>query len=102
MRVEPSTHYNLAISDDVTVSITGAFTKKTARGSGVGTALLNQVLDWAKANGYQKCAVDCESANIPGSRFWLRHFQPICYALVRCVDERLAWANERREEKDVW
>jgi GNAT superfamily N-acetyltransferase len=102
MRVEPSCKYNLAVSNDVTASITGAFIKKALRGSGVGTALLNQVLSWARENGYQNCSVDCESANIDGARFWLKHFQPVCYALVRCIDERMAWANERREANDVW
>lgn len=102
MCVEPSPQYGLPISDDMTISITGAFTKTTLRGHGVGTALLSQVLDWARENGYQKCAVDCETANIPGYAFWCRHFQPVGYSLVRCIDERLAWANEHREEPYLW
>lgn len=102
IRAQPSTHYNLAIADDTTVSITGAFTCPEVRGSGVGAMLLNHVLKWARSQGCQKCAVDCETANIPGHAFWRKHFQPICYALVRSIDERLAWANETREAPNVW
>jgi GNAT superfamily N-acetyltransferase len=102
MCIEPSRQEGLPISDDVTASITGAFIRQSLRNGGVGTTLLNQVLEWARSNGYQKCAVDFESANIRGAGFWLKHFQPVCYSLARRVDERIAWANERREENDCW
>jgi hypothetical protein len=38
--------------------------------------------------------------NILAARFWLRHFRPVCYTLVRHVDERIAWAHERREKRE--
>jgi hypothetical protein len=29
--------------------------------------------------------VDFEAANVAASRFWLRHFSPVCYSLIRHV-----------------
>jgi len=100
--IESSSHNGLPVADDVTASITGAYTVPTMRGRGIGVVLLNRALEWAQANGYQKCAVDFESANLPGSKFWLSHFQPVCYSVARRVDDRLAWANETREAPNVW
>jgi GNAT superfamily N-acetyltransferase len=76
------------IYDDKTTSITGAFTREKARGGGIATALLNRSLAWARAKGYARCAVDFEPMNPLATRFWLRHFQPVCYAVVRHIDER--------------
>lgn len=90
------------IRDEKTASITSAFTEADVRGRGIGAALLSHSLGWARSVGYERCAVDFEPQNIPGARFWLRHFQPICYSLIRCLDERVAWAYEKRENKDLW
>jgi GNAT superfamily N-acetyltransferase len=90
------------ISDATTVSITRAITVEPARGSGIGSTLLRHGLDWAQAAGYARCAVDFEPQNVLGARFWMRHFQPVCYSLERHVDARIAWANEFREEGDIW
>jgi GNAT superfamily N-acetyltransferase len=78
------------IRDEKTISITSAFTEESERNKGIGTALLNHSLDWARSVGYQRCAVDFEPQNIPAVRFWLRHFQPVCYSQIRHVDERVA------------
>ena len=78
------------INDAGTTSIISAYTRRSARGSGVATALLNQVLAWARAEGYERCAVDWEPMNVLATRFWTRHFQPVSYAMIRQVDERLA------------
>jgi len=77
------------IRDKNTTSVTGAFARVDARGKGIGTTLLNCALEWAQSVGYERCAVDFEPANIPGTRFWLRHFHPICYSLIRHVDEKI-------------
>ena len=78
------------ISDAGTTSIVSAYTRRSARSTGIATALLNQVLAWARAEGYERCAVDWEPMNVLATRFWTRHFQPVSYALVRHVDERFA------------
>jgi GNAT superfamily N-acetyltransferase len=88
------------IRDEKTTSITSAFTRESERNKGIATALLNHSLDWARSVGYDRCAVDFEPQNIPAARFWLRHFQPVCYSLIRHVDERVAWAHAEREDKN--
>ena len=76
------------IRDEGTASVSGAFTRKGVRGEGIGTALLDQGLAWARERGYERCAVDFEPMNPPAARFWLRHFEPVCYTVMRYVDER--------------
>jgi GNAT superfamily N-acetyltransferase len=81
---------SVLIEDAKTTSIVSAFTRAEARGGGIATALLNRALDWGDAQGYMRCAVDWEPMNVLASRFWLRYFQPVSYALERYIDERLA------------
>ncbi len=90
------------IQDPKTSSITGAFTRKEARGHGVATALLNRCLEWSRSEGYERCAVDFEPMNVLATRFWNRYFEPVCYSVMRQVDERLAWAHERRARENLW
>ena len=102
VRFEPSEGLVLPTSSDQTVAITGAYTREEIRGQGVGTALLQRGFEWARGAGYTHCSVDFESANLPGSRFWLGSgFVPVCRSLMRRVDKRLAWANARRDPVDV-
>jgi len=82
------------IQDEKTASIVSAFTKERARGKGIGTLLLNRSLKWAQEEGYERCAVDFEPMNILAARFWLRYFEPVCYSLMRCIDERIGQAHE--------
>jgi len=102
LRLEPSHSPVLPVSDESVVAFTGAFTREDARGSGIATCLLNRALNWALEAGYRRCSVDFESANIPGSQFWLgKDFQPVCYSLLRRVDRRLAWAHADRDQADL-
>jgi GNAT superfamily N-acetyltransferase len=73
------------IYDKGTCSITGAYTRPEARGSGIATATLNRALSWAREEGYTRCAVDFEPMNPPARRFWLRTFTPVCYSFARIV-----------------
>jgi GNAT superfamily N-acetyltransferase len=73
------------IYDEGTCSIMGAYTQETVRGAGIGTALLERALAWAKDAGYTRCAVDFEPMNPPARRFWLRYFTPVCYTFARYV-----------------
>lgn len=77
------------IQEAKTVSIVGAFTQVHTRGRGIATALLNTALEWAREEGYERCAVDFEPMNTLAARFWLRHFEPVCYTLMRSIDERI-------------
>jgi len=77
------------IDDKGTTSIVSAFTRESARGRGIATGLLNRALSWARGQGFERCAVDWEPMNILANRFWTRHFHPVCYALMRHLDERM-------------
>jgi GNAT superfamily N-acetyltransferase len=64
------------------------------RGEGLGSALLDHSMGWARAQGYQHCSLHFASANPSGAPFWLGHgFVPVEYTMTRRVDERVAWAN---------
>jgi GNAT superfamily N-acetyltransferase len=90
------------IRDEKTASVVSAFTQERARGRGIATALLNRSLEWARVEGYERCAVDFEPMNILAARFWLRCFEPVCYSLMRCIDERIGWGHEERESESFW
>ena len=77
------------IQDGKTASIVSAFTEERARGKGIAAALLNRSLEWARVEGYERCAVDFEAMNVLAARFWTRWFEPVCYSLLRCIDERI-------------
>ena len=65
-----------------------------ARSGGVGTALLAHSMEWARSQEYRQCTLHFASGNPSGAPFWLGHgFVPIEHAMVRHVDERVAWAN---------
>jgi GNAT superfamily N-acetyltransferase len=71
------------VQDPGTASISGAFVRPEWRRSGVAETLLAAAIEWARRNGYERLGVDFESANMLASRFWLRHFAPVTYAMVR-------------------
>jgi len=84
------------VQDEKTMSIMSAFTLPQHRGKGIATALLNRALEWARAEGYERCAADWEPMNVPAARFWPRHFELVCYSLIRCIDERIGLRQETR------
>jgi len=76
LRIGPaSSDASTIIRDEGTASITRAFTRADRRGEGVAATLLNAALEWARAEGYRRCAVDFESANLLAARYWPRHFE---------------------------
>lgn len=77
------------IYDEKTTSIYGAFTMEKVRGEGIATALLDHALTSARASGYERCAVSFEPMNLIGTRFWLKYFNPVCFSVVRHIDDRL-------------
>jgi GNAT superfamily N-acetyltransferase len=77
------------VRDEGTIVIVSAHTCEHARGRGVATALLNRSLEWAQAENYERCAVDFQTANLEATRFWMRYFEPVCYSMSRCIDERV-------------
>lgn len=77
------------ILDEKTTSIYAAFTKEKVRSEGIATALLDHALRSARESGYERCAVPFESMNLLGTRFWLKYFNPVCYSILRIIDDRL-------------
>jgi len=85
------------------MTLIGAFTKEDKRQRGIGTALLNHSLEWARSAGYQRCTVEFESTNTVGSNFYHRKgFKPVCYSLARHIDERITWAHDKRDYTDIY
>jgi len=81
------------VNDTDTISITGAYTLPEQRGRGIAVVLLNQLLAHAVEQGLIRCSVDFETANLEARHFWLTHFTPVCYSVIRRIDENIAWAN---------
>jgi ribosomal protein S18 acetylase RimI-like enzyme len=93
MRLGPAdTDACTIIFDEKTTSIYSAFTKKKVRREGIATALLDHALKSARASGYERCAVNFEPMNLIGARFWLKYFNPICFSVVRHIDQRVTQA----------
>jgi GNAT superfamily N-acetyltransferase len=80
------------IVDKKTTSIYAAFTKEKVRKEGLATALLDHALKSAQISGYERCAVSFEPMNLLGARFWLKYFRPVCYSVVRYLDDRVTLA----------
>jgi GNAT superfamily N-acetyltransferase len=84
LRIGPcATDVATIVRDAGTASITAAFTEPTFRGDGVASALLDAAIAWARDQGYERCAVDHESANREAGRFWARHFTPATLSMGR-------------------
>jgi GNAT superfamily N-acetyltransferase len=82
------------VEQDRNVYLYQGVVEKDARSGGIGTALLSHSMDWAREQGHDKCTLHFASANPSGAPFWLGHgFRPVEYAMIRHVDERVAWAN---------
>lgn len=73
------------VQDTGTAGIDGACTLPEYRGRGVGTALLNAIIDWARERDHVRLGVDFEAHNVPARAFWLRHFEPVAYSVARYI-----------------
>jgi GNAT superfamily N-acetyltransferase len=80
---------NFAAEDPGMANICGAFILPEYRGTGIFTRLLSRVIETLRDEGYLRCGVDFESFNLSGSGFWLKHFTPYTYSVVRRIDERI-------------
>lgn len=75
-----------------TAQVRSAYTAPEARGRGMGTALLQHAVRWARDQGYERLLVEHESANLPAVAFWQRHFDAYLSVSMRSVDARLVHA----------
>lgn len=76
------------LDDGYTMGINGAYALPEYRGQHIMSRLLNVAIQWANTKGLKRCSTDFESANIEARRFWLKHFTPYCYSMIRRIDER--------------
>jgi GNAT superfamily N-acetyltransferase len=68
------------------IDLAGASTFPELRGSGVGRALTEHVIDWAHANGIPTMVTDWRMTNMLASRFWpKRGFRPTFLRLYRAL-----------------
>jgi GNAT superfamily N-acetyltransferase len=71
-----------------------AYVEPDARIGGVGKALVDNGLAWARSRGLGHCTVGWFTTNMYGARFWTgRGYTPVMYRLERRIDERIAWAK---------
>ena len=96
MNVRKGGEYPFIADDEKTINVCGAYALPEVRGTGVSKNLLNEIVQWAKAKGYERLGVDYESFNRLESRFWEKHFTPFAYCMFRKIDERILWANANR------
>ena len=75
--------------DDKNGQIKAAYIKPGYRYKGIGKALLQSVINWAKEKRLERLYVEGESANINGGNFWMRNFTPVSYCVRRCIDQRV-------------
>lgn len=76
------------LRDPLTCGVCGAHVHPQYRGQGIMKALLQHGIEWYRQRGYQRCAVDFETANPLARRFWRKHFTIVCQSLIRRIDER--------------
>ncbi len=68
-----------------------------AQDGGVGRALLDRGMAWARETGHERCTLHVLTANHSGEPFWTANgFVPVEYGLERHIDERVAWAAGAR------
>jgi GNAT superfamily N-acetyltransferase len=68
------------------IDLAHAATLDDVRGTGVGLALTQHALDWAREHGYRSMTTDWRSVNLLSSRFWPRRgFRPQYLRLYRAV-----------------
>ncbi len=72
-----------------TAQLKSAFVRPVERRRGIGAALLERSIGWARDQGYDRMFVEHETANIPGSAFWGRYFRPFVHYSMRYVDNTL-------------
>lgn len=79
----------LLLEQTNTAQIKSAYVRAEMRGKGIGTALLQRVIEWSQHQGYERVFVEHETANVYGGNFWCRYFDPYLYFSMRYIDTTL-------------
>jgi GNAT superfamily N-acetyltransferase len=85
----------LKVDASGTLGINFGYTVENQRRNGTASMVLNELLKWGRANGMQRCTVDFETQNREGREFWLKYFKPVCYSIMRKVDDRIKIKTRR-------
>ena len=72
-----------------TAQLRSAYARPASRRRGIGSALLQRAVAWARDAGYQRLFVEHETANLEGRAFWRRHFAPFLRFSMRYVQRTL-------------
>lgn len=74
------------VESESTIKINGAYVRPAYRGRNAAAGLLDAGLRDYAGQGFTSCAVDFESFNPEAAAFWPRHFQPVCFSLMRAPE----------------
>jgi GNAT superfamily N-acetyltransferase len=74
------------LAGTATAQVRSAFVVPAARRGGIGGALLQRAVAWARDAGFERLFVEHESANPLGAPFWGRHFAAFLVFSMRYVD----------------
>lgn len=77
------------LQDTNTAQVKSAVITPSFRGKGIGTALLNGAVTWARSNGFDRLFVEHETANYSGSKFWEKYFTSYLYFSMRYIDNTI-------------
>lgn len=69
------------------------------KGRGIGQALFDRSVDWARRQGYRQLKIECQNTNVPAVKFY--HKQG---AVLSAVDEYAYWQEPecRHEAQLIW
>lgn len=75
-----------------TAQVKSAYARPETRGRGIGAALLQGAVAWARQHGYARLFVEHETANVYGGNFWRKHFAPYVHFSMRYIDNTIGGA----------
>jgi len=77
------------LQDTNTAQVKSAVITSSYRRKGIGTALLNEAVTWARNNRFDRLFVEHETANYSGGKFWEKYFTPYLYYSIRYIDNSI-------------
>jgi GNAT superfamily N-acetyltransferase len=83
MRFGPEFDASAVVESATGIFISGAYVRAAYRGRGAAGAILDAALGHYSAEAMTSCAVDFEAFNTEAAAFWVRHFSPVCYSVMR-------------------
>ena len=82
---DPQDDVSDVVHDPTCLAINGMWCDPSARGRGVGTALVSALAAHAATAGKTLMSVDCETHNLEAYGFWTRFFAPVTWGFERRI-----------------